>query len=477
LADHAETRRSLCEHLKIPIDSTDEVLAPLLSRMLIGKDDDVSAWDFSQFLVSFEAANLVYLYQYNINPKAVSLDHVPWLMLMCYSSHMRATTSARIKKTGDKTEENMVVQNLPSGYLGTASDGSTFHSIIQHEAQTYKYLIAESIYRKLTAGPLKLAAGLARLGTPANHHSDDFIDFILNMATIIHSLFNDQYHYAMSNLVLKHEPTNNVRNLPPGVSWDALIELVPEYLVVNTGMKLGSDVGVPYNNGSLLTNTHLYSPQIRFSTSYKPFFSTFDENDVRINDGVTFLKWRFRKYKPEYFLVTRDVEVLMAKVMRMSTTDLTPAQWVMRLRAYMYLAVGNRKFYQALSDVEDKYRAVVKLTDSALADAFNSDPIKEIVNLMKFKLDGLTGEDLAGKPTYDQILEFYGPNADTQSGSIRKRHTCDLADVIDHSAFFVRCGEPSSVSPIKYANVIVKPDVIDRFNSFRSLVTAMRLKT
>jgi len=454
---HLATRVALCEYLGLPLDCSDIDLSPKLAPLLVGKDDDVSAWDFAQYIVSFEAANMVYLYQYGINPHAVDVVEAIWLMLMCYSSHQRATTTVNVKPEGADVERNTVVQNLPSGYLGTAKDGSTFHSFIQHEAQIYKYLMASSVLKKtkLLTPRLRLCALLATLGTPANHHSDDFIDLVIALATIFHSLFDDQYHYAMSNLSLKYEKTNNVRNLPVGLTWDKLSSLVDSQWLNLTGYGIGTDEGLIYNNGSLIKDVKLFTPQVRFSQSFKPFFSVYDKDDNRLTDGVTFLQWRFRLYRDDYFIVTRDPERLLAKAMRMSTTILTPAQMVMRLRAFMFLSVGNKKMYECFSRVEDEYREHHKLTDASIADSYNTEQIKELVNLMSFKLDGMSGKDIMKKPTYDQILAFYGPGADNKIHAIRNRHNRDLYAPSKSNTNLVRLGQPKSFNPVNRHPVIV----------------------
>jgi len=274
----------------------------------------------------------------------------------------------------------------------------------------------------------------------------------------------------MSNLVLKQEKTNHKRELPKDVTWEDLQSKIDPELVAMCGLDLGTEVGVPFNNGSLLKDTVLFNAAVRYTTSCKPFFSKYDENDKRITDGVTFLQWRFRRYLSDYFLVTRDDERLLAKMFRMSTTVLNPAQWVMRLRAYMYLAVGNKPLYDAISRLEDEYRALVGLTDATLADIFNSEPIKDVKNLLNFKLDGLTGEDLSQKPSYDQVLRFYGPQADTETFSMRKRHLTLLRKFPVPDFHMVRKGEPGSAHPIVRFVPIVPDSTLKRLADLRAML-------
>lgn len=466
---HKGTRELLCQFFGLKDDATDEQLAGPLQATLVGKDDDVGAWDFCQYTVNFEVINLIYLYRADFNPRAVTVDQAIFLMLMCYSSHMRATTTVNIRKAGENKDQNCVVQNLPSGYLGTAIEGSQLHSFIQHEAQSYKYLIASSLHRnyvpktKLT----DLVFRLAKLGTPACHASDDFIDLTINLATIVHSLFDDQFHYAQVNLVLKHEKTNVVRELPKSFTWPGLLAAVDPDLVQICGLDLGTFEGIPYNNGCLLKDVLLYDSQKRFTCSYKPFFSTYDENDVRITDGVTFLRWNFRLWDDDWFIVTRDPVRLIAKLMRMSTNILTPSQWVMRLRAYMYLSVGNKRLYDCISDTEDLYRSQTKLTNAVIADEFNKEPVKEIVNLMSFKLEGLTGEHLRDKPSYQNVLEFYGPAADTTAGTIRSRHLASIKLTKASDEHLITPGDRFSDHPVLVKPVVVPQSTRNRLDELR----------
>jgi len=469
---HLETRKLLCEYFKLSPDCSDEDLAGPLQDTLVGKDDDVGAWDFCQFIVNFEVINLIYLYRADFNPNAVTLDQAIYLMLMCYSSHMRATTTVKIRKSGEDKDQNCVVQNLPSGYLGTAIEGSQLHSFIQHEAQSYKYLIASSLSRnyKPQTKFTRLVFGLAKLGTPACHSSDDFIDLTINLATIVHSIFDDQYHYAQVNLVLKHEKTNVNRELPASFNWPDLLCAVDDYLIEICGLKLGTNEGLAYNNGCLLKDVILYDAQKRFTCSYKSFFSKYDKDDKRLTDGVTFLQWRFRLWEDDWFIVTRDVVRLIAKMMRMSTTVLTPAQWVMRLRAYMYLSVGNRVLYECIAKIEDDYRAEMQLTNAVIADEFNKEPIRDIINLMSFKLEGLTGDNLKEKPTYQQVLDFYGPSSDTLTHTVRDRHLAGIKYLKSNIEHMITPGDRDSDRKIAVKPVKVPVEVLNRLDELRLLV-------
>lgn len=472
---HAATRREFCAYLKLKPDASDDELGPLLGKMLVGKDDDVEAWDFSQFTVTFEAMHCVYLFRYGINPKACSLTEALFIMLFCYTSHMRATTMARIKKTGEEFEFNRVItQMLPSGYLGTASDGSIFHSFIQHEAQSYKWVMAKSMLRAGGGGPLtRLCLSLACLGTPAMHHSDDFLDLVISLVTVVHSNFNDQYHYACNNLVLKFEPSNTVRQLPPGLTWERLGSLIPDYVRSLVGYNHGTYEGTEFNNGGLLRPVVLFNPARRYETSYKSFLTTYDVNGVITVQGATFLRWNFVLHNAGFFLLRRDEIRLLAKLRNMSTTILKPAQWVLRLRAYMYLAVGNRVLYDSLSKCEDLYRVKLDLTDAAIATELVNAPVSDMLTILTYNIEGLTGEHICRKPTWEQIIEFYGPAVDI-SGKIRERMLMGLDPASSSYSFMIREGEPDSNLPAVRSRVVAPEATIKRRDLLRAMLDLKR---
>jgi hypothetical protein len=466
---HLETRARLCEFFDLPVTATDAELANPLASSLIGKDNDVKAWDFCQYVVNFLCADMVYLYRYGIDPLRVTAVEAVTFMLFCYSSHMRATTMVKIKMTGEDRERCRYVQNLPSGYLGTATDGSHFHSFIQHELQSFRYLMVSGMTRPENSSLVKLCIGLGKLGTPAMHHSDDFIDLVINLAAVTHCLFDDEYHYTCHNLVLKQEENHNKRHLPACLTWEHLRSLINPHHRLILGLDLGTYEGRRYNNGALLSDVFLYDAQERFEISYKPFFTTFEGHRVVV-PGVTFLQWLYKLDNPEYFIVQRLRLRLLAKLRNMSSSFLTPSQWVMRLRAYMYLAIGDEEFYNAIAEVEVLYRERVKLTDAEMADEMNREPVRELVTLMSYKLDGLTGEHLAVMPTYADVKFFYTPGIELESGMVKAKMMRGLESDWDVNQHLVRMGEPDSRNPIKYRKALVLQKTLDRLAELRALV-------
>jgi hypothetical protein len=468
---HAETRRLLVEHLKLPPDSSDSDLANPLASMLVGKDNDVSAWDFCQFTVGFAAVDLTYLYQYGIDPKRMTATQAITFMLFCYSSHMRATTLVNIKRTGELKERLRFVQMLPSGYLGTATDGSKKHSFIQHELQSFRYLMIASMERVDQTPLMRMLLGLGKLGTPAMHHSDDFMDLIISLAAITHSLFDDEYHYTMQNLVLKQEASNVERKLPAVLSWETLQSLISPHYRDILGLDLGTYEGLPFNNGALITDVKLFNAKERFETAFKPFFSIFNGSQL-VSIGVTFLQWFYILQGSDYFIVRRLRERLLAKMRNMSSVVLTPAQWVMRLRAYMFLAIGDEEFFNAISLVERLYRQKTNTTDAVMADEFNKAPVRDLATLMSYKLDGLTGEHIQKTPTYADVEFFYNPKIDAESGLIKHKMLKPLVPHWDLNGHLVRAGEPRSINPIIFTKVIVPQSTTDKYNKYRKLIDA-----
>jgi hypothetical protein len=464
---HSETRRMLCVHLGLPESCPDYQLADPLGAMLIGKDNDVSAWDFCQYVVGFLAVDLTYLYRYNLDPLRTTAPQAITFMLFCYTSHMRATTMVNIKRTGEDKEKPRYVQNLPSGYLGTATEGSIKHSFIQHELQSFRYLMLSSMRRPDNPPILKLCLGLGMLGTPAMHHSDDFIDIVFNLAAVVHSLFDDEYHYAMHNLVLKQETSNVTRSLPKDLTWEFLTSLIDPHYRDILGLDLGTYEGVSFNNGALIADVKLFDARERFETSFKPFFTIYS-GDVKVSIGVTFLQWYFLLHKSDHFIVRRDRERLLAKMRNMSSTVLSAAQWVMRLRSYMYLAIGDEEFFDAIVKCEQQYRELTGCTDADMADEFNKDPVRDLATLMSYKLDGLTGDHIQQTPTYKAVEYFYDPRSDAESGVVRARMTQPLFSFWGVNEHLIRRGEPRSQNPIQYNKVIVPQSTLDRYNKLRA---------
>jgi len=382
---------------------------------------------------------------------------------------------ARIKKTGEDADCNRIItQMLPSGYLGTASDGSIFHAFIQHEAQSYKWVMAKSMLRTKLGGPLiHLCLNLACLGTPAMHHSDDFLDLVISLVTVIHANFNDQYHYACQNLVLKFEPSNVVRQLPVGITWDRLASMIPDYVKKLVGLDHGTFEGVEFNNGGLLRPVTLFDPARRYITSYKSFLTTYNEDGDIVTQGATFLRWNFVLHSEGYFLLRRDVVRLLAKLRNMSTTVLKPAQWVLRLRAYMYLAVGNTTLYNALSAIEDMYRAELGVTDAVIATELVNAPVADMLTVLTYNIEGLTGEHICQKPTFDQIIEFYGPAVDV-SGNIAARMLMGLDPGSSPFGFMIREGEPGSDMPAVRSKVVVPQSTVKRRAEIRAMLDLKR---
>jgi hypothetical protein len=475
---HKETRELLCEHLNLPKDCSDEMLTNPLAMMLVAKDNDVSAWDFCQFVVGFAAVDLTYLYRYGFDPLRMTASQAITFMLFCYSSHMRATTMVNIKRTGEDKEKPRYVQNLPSGYLGTASDGSKKHSFIQHELQSFRYLMLRSmeLAKQAVNNPplLKLCIKLGLLGTPAMHHSDDFMDIMINLAAIVHSLFDDEYHYTMQNLVLKQEPSNVSRNLPLPLTWELMNSLISPHYRDILGLDLGTYDGLTYNNGALLTDVKLYNAQERLE-HVKPFFTTY-VGTVKILIGVNFLTWFFVMHGEDFFIVRRDRERLLAKMRNTSSTVLNPSQWVMRLRSYMYLAIGDEEFYDAIAKCEILFRDRMKLTDADIADEFNRAPVRDLATLMSYKLDGLTGEHIRNMPTYADVVFFYNPRIDGESGMIRYKMMRPLTSDWAVNEHLVRKGEPKSSTPIIFNKVIVPQSTLDKYKKYRKELDATKLK-
>jgi len=399
-----------------------------LASNLFSNDDDVGLWDFSQFPIAFDITSMMVLYAHNINLRMMTADEAILLFLMCYSSQMRAVGLVNIKKNGTEQEHpSFVVRGLKSGEYLTAHGGSCIHSQERMVVNVRKWLMIRSMEKNLhLAGPnidrakLSLCLRLAKVPTPAMHHSDDFWDLVINLAVPIHALFDTVYNYAMAGMVLKAEHGASKRPMMKGINFDEMLDLVDPALAVAYGLRLGTEDGVPFKTAAMFKEVLLHNPLKRFHEAYKPMYTRFVNGQVVIMGGQ-FLQFNvIKEPKCCFIMVRRGTKRLFAKFCGKSVGNLTPTQHIARIRSYAYLTPGQPEFHDMLYRIEKNYRAKIGLTDAEMASRLVVDALP-MLNEMKYNLGGLTVAHITNFPTYDEVIKFYTPAADT-SGKIKDKH-------------------------------------------------------
>jgi len=451
-------------------DLTEAKFTNLIASKLYTNDDDVVAWDFSQYPVVFECYNMKVLYASGVNIKAVQPYEALYFFLMCYCSQTRSVSLLNVKKVGEESERvSFKIRGLNSGEFNTAHGGSSNHADYRITMNVKKYKLFYFLEQKLLSlGYLDsdinlLSVRLAMLSSPADHHSDDLIDFLIYLATPVLSLFDTNYFYATEGMMLQPEMGAKKRNMIRGIDLEFLKSLVPDDLRASYNLDFGTYQGRDFNNGVLFKPVKLYDAQFRYDNCYKPLYTKFKDGKVDTLGGV-FLQNNFVNLDEfNYVMLRREPTRLLAKMMRVSDSILTPAQWVARLRSYAYLAVSNKDFYEAVRLVESEYRVVKGLTDSELALKLVIESSKMLKDMF-YNTGGLRFNDIKEFPSWDTVMAFYTTEVDP-AGIIAEKHTRKLR-APPSNKYLIPVGEKGN-REVNYPDVVVSDDDLKGYEQYK----------
>jgi len=458
----------------------DKALFQHIARTLFACDDDVIAWDFCQYMISFEMFNMCVAHAYGINPFCMSASDAIYLFLIGYSSHFQSAGLVNIKKEGESDEEaTFVIRMLKSGELLTAHKGSQIHSQVRHTLNVRKYLMLRSIQRKLDAlrtencPPnvnlvfMKLVIGLALISTPGIHHSDDFFDLVINLSIPAHALFDTVFNYTREGLALKHEPGAPHRKDLKGIDFEFMHSLIDPDLIIAYGLDKGTPDGSEFKTSHLFNSVMLYDARKRYSASFKTIYTVFNPDGSVLSAGGQFLQFMFELVEnvKRYVMVRRGRERLYAKFLGRPARELTPAQLVARIRSYAYLAIGQPDVHEVFRRVELNYRARIGMSDSDLATMLVADS-SIVLDEFRYNVGGLELGQISEFPSYSQVFQFYTPEVDV-TWMIKNRHMKRLcAPPPDYH--YIHVGDTGSIRPMVYTDPIAPKETMDKLKKLRA---------
>jgi len=432
-------------------DDHDSIQQKIVS-LLYGCDDDVVEWDKMQFPISFTLCDLRVISFYNIDLTRITAHQVQFLMLLLVSNCLRCTRLACVyDKNRDTYTVVRLVRILASGELLTAHYGSNCHIQITIERATKLYKLVSSIDYDTVSPLLRFLVDFALVSVVVMTHSDDKTAVIPVYSIPFDSLLDPVYHYTKHNLVLIPEPTYTPAPSDPfGLKINDFLHFVDSTLAERYGCFLGKSTGVPYQTPALIRPVTLFDPDTRYRRSYKPLFTTIGPLGEILVKGIEFLRFNFLNLGSYDIGIRRTPERLIAKFIHLNNSELNSAEWILRLRSYMYLSVNNEPLYQAFAGIEADFRSLRGITSSVIASELLQSSNKDLVNL-RYMITGIDSGALAETPTYKSIVRFFLLESDP-SMSVRYK-------LLKHNSVrlsfdpTVRPGEPRSSEPIRYLPV------------------------